>query len=102
MSSPGRPIVKFDINFNRPLPSLDKIKNICSNPSIKNNVEKFAKALLNHVWDYESKSCQTDTDSSSMLDMICEWDTKENVIIAISEQTKNMARYEKSFLVSII
>ena len=51
-------------------------KNICSNRSIKNNVEKFAKALLNHVGDYESKSCQTDTDSSSMLDMICERDTK--------------------------
>ena len=102
MSSPGRPIVKFEINFNRPLASLDKIKNICSNPSIKSNVENFAKALLNHVGDYESKSCQTVIDSSSMLDMIGERDTKENVINAISEQTKNMASYEKSFLLSII
>ena len=81
---------------------MDKIKNICSNPSIKSNVENFAKALLNHVGDYESKSCQTVIDSSSMLDMIGERDTKENVINAISEQTKNMASYEKSFLVSII
>ena len=102
MSSPGRPIVKFEINFNRPLAYLDKIKNICSNQSIKNNVKNFAKALLIHVGDYESKSCQTATDSSSLLDMIGERDTKENVINAISEQTKNMASYEKSFLVSII
>ena len=43
---------------------------------------------------------KADTDSSSMLGMICERDT--NVVNAISEQTKNMASYEKSLLVSII
>ena len=37
-----------------------------------------------------------------MLDMIGERDTKENVVNAISEQTKNMASHEKSFLVFII
>ena len=80
--------MKIEINFNRPLESIDKIIGMCQNPMVKKNVLSFATALSNALVGSESKSCQTMTDSTTMIENIC-------------EQTQDMASYEKSYLLSL-
>ena len=43
---PGRPSVKLLVNFNDPLEHCEEIKEMCRNPSIRQNVILFAKSLL--------------------------------------------------------
>ena len=85
----GRRPVKIEINFNRPLESLDQIMEMCTNPMVKKNVITFATSLINSIVGSESIGCQTNTDASSMIDNIC-------------DQTQDMAGYEKSFLLSMV
>ena len=59
----GRRPVKIEINFNRPLESLDQIMEMCTNPMVKKNVITFATSLLNSIVGSESRGCQTNTDA---------------------------------------
>ena len=65
---PGRPSVKLLVNFNDPLEHCEEIKEMCRNPSIRQNVILFAKSLL-------QLSQSTDTSSSQTKDLseaVCE------------------------------
>ena len=62
--SPGRPVVKLEINFTNPLLALDKIEKMCSNPGIRPNIITFATALLTLAGGNESKTCQTETEAN--------------------------------------
>ena len=100
--SPGRPVVKLEINFTNPLLALDKIEKMCSNPGIQSNIITFATALLTVAGGNESKTCQTETEANSLMGVIYERDSAENFVEAVCDNAENMVNFEKSFLISLL
>ena len=97
---PGRPQIKLEINFQNPLQSLNDIENICKNKIMRANVVTFARALLSLAGENQTKSCQTDFDSKSLMNEVFEKNTAENTIESICDKSQKMVNYERSFLIT--
>ena len=83
-----RPSHKVEVSFTNPLRSLIHFRRFCeNNEEGSSQIRTFAESLLNLTRTSSSKSTQTDSDGSQLIQNVC-------------EASENFTSYEKSYLVS--